>query len=132
MVKRISNERDLLVQLYFQSVERPLVGGLTASSSWDGGCASRAPPGSGGSFSALPRRIFCLFFWPGDHFRQTTSGRRRGGTAGKVDGLGLLIPERNIAEYMATLQAAPTGSCGRGIVPRTFQGCQIDFWAGSP
>lgn len=42
-----------------KSMKRPLGGGLRASSSWDGGCASSAPPGSGGGFSATPACRAC-------------------------------------------------------------------------
>ena len=37
-----------------KGMKRPLGGGLRASTSWDGGSASNAPPGSGGGFSAPP------------------------------------------------------------------------------
>lgn len=42
-----------------RSMKRPLGGGLRASSSWDGGSASNAPPGTGGGFSAAPACRSC-------------------------------------------------------------------------
>lgn len=42
-----------------RSMKRPLGGGLRASGSWDGGCASSAPPGRGGGLTALPACRFC-------------------------------------------------------------------------
>lgn len=42
-----------------KSMKRPLGGGLRASSSWDGGCASSAPSCGGGGFSAQPACRSC-------------------------------------------------------------------------
>ena len=100
-----------------------LVGGLKASSCWDGGCASRSPPGSGGGLSALPAACLSPLFSARGTLSDSIASGRGEGTAVEVDGLGLLIPDTDIAECMATLQATPTVSCGRGISPRTFQGC---------
>lgn len=86
------------------------VGGLKASSCWDGGCGSRSPPGSGGGFEALPAASLSPLFSPR-------------GTADEVGDLGLPILDPDMAKCMATLQATHTVSCGRGIVTRIFQGC---------
>lgn len=60
-----------------RGMKRPLVGGVRASNSWDGGCASNAPPGSGGGLSAAPACRACV----GD-------GGESGVCPGDVGGLG--------------------------------------------
>ena len=50
----VSNGGSDCPEMSCESVEPPLGGDLKASITWDGGCASRAPPGCGVGFSTLP------------------------------------------------------------------------------
>ncbi|CAM9491393.1 unnamed protein product, partial [Ascophyllum nodosum] len=80
-----------------------LIGGRKGSSCWDGGCAGRSSPGGGGGLSALPAACLSPLF----SARETD----------EVGDLGVFIPDIDIAECMATLQATPTGfPCPKTLV----------------